>query len=174
MQTVFRITPQGGLQTSLRIQLQGGLQLGLQTGLPIQLLGSLRLGLRTSLQIQWLGVPRITFQNIVLRQPWSINMWFPMLQLRQILPRQFSKSRRRTLPQIDRVRHALSVKLPGTGPLPVSMQVLFVVNWSGSRDRSVVVGLRLLMYANFKWELKVRRRMIRNRGVLRVLLPEVH
>ena len=99
---VFRITLQGCLHTSLRIELQGGLRLGLQTVLRIQLLESLRLGLQTSLRIQLLGVPRITSQKIVLRQLLNIKIWFPMVQLRQIMPRQFSQSRR-TLPQIDRV-----------------------------------------------------------------------
>ncbi|CAK0802877.1 unnamed protein product [Prorocentrum cordatum] len=58
--------------------------------------------------------------------------------------------------------------------LPVSMSAPFGVSYTDSRDRSFSVGLRLFMHTGCKWELKVPRRMICNKGVLRVLLPGVH
>ncbi|CAK0886488.1 unnamed protein product [Prorocentrum cordatum] len=60
----------------------------------------------------------------------------------------------------------LSVELPGTGPVPMTMQLLFGGNSNGSRKRSFGLGSRRPTHANFEWEFRVPRR----RRVLRRML----
>ncbi|CAK0844224.1 unnamed protein product [Prorocentrum cordatum] len=60
----------------------------------------------------------------------------------------------------------LSVKLPGTGPVPMTTQLLFGGNSNGSRKRSFMLGSRRSRHTNFEWELRVPRR----RRVLRRML----
>jgi len=57
----------------------------------------------------------------------------------------------------------LSVRLPGTGPVPMAMQLLFGGNSNGSRKMSFMLGSRRSRHTNFEWELRVprRRRLLR-------------